>query len=65
MLTVEAGKIMLEKNQYLMHQYIPTGMDLGLDAELTDVTSMVVYSDYATVYIINNEDWELTNNLIL
>ena len=32
---------------------------LRLRCIVADVTSMVVYSDYATVYIINNEDWEL------
>ena len=32
---------------------------LRLRCRVADVTSMVVYSDYATVYIINNEDWEL------
>ena len=32
---------------------------LMLRCRVADLTSMVVYSDYATVYIINNEDWEL------
>ena len=32
---------------------------LMLRCRVADLTSMVVYSDYATVYIINSEDWEL------